>query len=94
MNVVNLLSHPRSFYLKTPKKRLGGCAIWDLAAVALLCENAGGTAQFFDGSPMHFNRKERLYFNDVGFIFTGSGLSYAEVMRLLSENGLSLSILG
>lgn len=93
MNVVNLLSHPRSFYLKTPKKRLGGCAIWDLAAAALLCENAGGTAQFFDGSPMHFNRKERLYFNDVGFIFTGSGLSYAEVMRLLSENGLSLNLL-
>ena len=89
MNVLNLLKNPRSFYMKAPKKRLGGCAIWDLAAVSLFCEQIGGSCQFFDGSKMHFNRKETLYFNDVGFVFTGSGVSYDEVMQLLLEKGLS-----
>ena len=45
MNVMYLLQNPRSFYMKVPKKRLGGCAIWDLAAASILCQNSGGSAQ-------------------------------------------------
>ncbi len=85
MNVIQTLLNPRSFYMKVPKKRLGGCAIWDLAAASIVIENAGGSAQFFDGSRLHLNRPDRLYFNDVGFIFCGAQCSYTEVIDLLTE---------
>ena len=85
MNVMNTLQYPRSFYMKVPKKRLGGCAIWDLAATAIISQHSGGSVQFFDGSRLHLNRPDRLYFNDVGFIFCGAHCSYAEVKQALVE---------
>ena len=88
MNVVQTLWTPRSFYMKVPKKRLGGCAIWDLAAVSIVSQHSGGSAQFFDGSRLHLNRPERLYFNDVGFIFCGVHYSYREVIQELTALGL------
>ena len=91
MNAVNVLNNPRSFYMKTPKKEMGGAAIWDLAAVSIFFDNTDGSYQFFDGSRMNFNRPETFYFNDVGFIITGSGISYTEIVKLLEENGLFLN---
>ena len=88
MNVMYLVQNPRSFYMKVPKKRLGGCAIWDLAAAANLCQNSGGNAQFFDGSRLELNRSERLYFNDVGFVFCGAECSYNEIMQHFLRLGL------
>ena len=81
MNAMYLLQHPNAFYMKVPKKRLGGCAIWDLAAAANLCISSGGSAQFFDGSKLDLNRSERLYFNDVGFMFCGADCSYDKIMQ-------------
>ena len=40
MNSLQLLNTPKSVYLKAPKSSLGGCAIWDLAAVSLILRNA------------------------------------------------------
>jgi len=83
MNAIYLLHHPSSFYMKLPKNRLGGCAIWDLAAIRLLCENSGGSAQFYNGDTLHLNRNDRLYFNDVGFIFTGRNINVDSLMAEL-----------
>ena len=83
MNVMYLLQNPRSFYMKVPKKRLGGCAIWDLAAASILNQNSGGSVQFFDGSRLHLNRADKLYFNDVGFVFCGAECSYNEIIQHL-----------
>ena len=85
MNVLHLLQHPRSFYMKPPKKRLGGCAIWDLAAVSLLCQQSGGSVQTYDGNPLPLNRNDKLYFNDIGFIFTGSALAFDTIKNRLEQ---------
>jgi hypothetical protein len=48
MNGLQLLTVPKSIYVKEPKTALGGCAIWDLAAVSLM-EEAGGRARAYGG---------------------------------------------
>ena len=70
MNIVQLLTEPNSVYIKPPKKKLGGCAIWDLAAVSLMLTELGGTATHFDGATLNLNRPNHMYFNDVGLVFT------------------------
>ena len=85
MNVLHLVQHPRSFYMKPPKKRLGGCAIWDLAAVSLLCQHAGGSVQTYNGKTLPLNRNDKLYFNDIGFVFTGSALPFDTIKEQLKQ---------
>ena len=89
-NVLTVLQHPRSWYMKVPKKRLGGCAIWDLAAISLLCTQSKGSVQDFNGERLSMNRPDKLYFNDVGFVFTGSAIQYQDVMEHLQRLGLSV----
>ena len=84
MNGMYLLHHPNAFYMKLPKKRLGGCAIWDLAAIRLFCENAGGSAQFYNGHRLELNRQDKLYFNDVGFVFCGSKCRFAAIKEKMN----------
>ena len=69
MNALQLLTVPNSVYAKATKASPSGCAIWDLAAVALMIEEHGGTVATFDGRPLHLNRPESVFFNDVGFAF-------------------------
>jgi fructose-1,6-bisphosphatase/inositol monophosphatase family enzyme/thiamine kinase-like enzyme len=85
MNVLHLLQHPRAFYMKPPKKRLGGCAIWDLAAVSLLCLQSGGSVQSYEGNPLPLNRSDKLYFNDIGFVFTGSDVKFDHLKDILKQ---------
>lgn len=83
MNVLHLLSTPNSCYCKAPKAALGGCAIWDLAAVSLMVHEFNGTARFYNGERLNLNRAESLYFNDVGFIMTSPDLSFDSIYRRL-----------
>ena len=83
MNTIHVLTNPFSIYCKPPKKSLGGCAIWDLAAVSLILTEAGGTACFFDGSILELNRKHSIYFNDVGLFFSSSNISYTQISKIL-----------
>ena len=76
INILHLLSQPDTMYFKMPKTALGGCAIWDLAAVALMIQECGGHACFHDGSPLHLNREHSMYFNDVGLIFTSKDVDW------------------
>jgi 3'-phosphoadenosine 5'-phosphosulfate (PAPS) 3'-phosphatase len=66
MNSINLLLNPNSCYFKYPKKEQGGCAIWDLAAVSLILEEAGGIMANFKGQPLSFNQAETIFFNREG----------------------------
>ena len=93
MNAIELLNRSTSMYLKTPKHRIGGCAIWDLAAISLLLQNAGGTVCTYDGSPLSLNRSSSLYFNDVGFIFTGADLSLEEATSQLMGFAINEAVL-
>ena len=76
INILHLLTCPNSMYFKMPKTSLGGCAIWDLAAAALMLMECGGHASFHDGSPLHLNRENSLYFNDVGLLFASQGMDW------------------
>ena len=85
MNTIQLLLEPSSCYCKPPKKATGGCAIWDLAAVVLLLQEANGTASSFDGAPLSLNRSSTVYFNDVGLIFASSDVVHSELLELMTE---------
>ncbi len=80
MNVLQLLTQPKSCYVKAPKKALGGCAIWDLAAVSLMLTERSGSACTYDGGALHLNRQESVFFNDVGLLFTSPDVR-VEVLR-------------
>jgi 3'-phosphoadenosine 5'-phosphosulfate (PAPS) 3'-phosphatase len=69
-------------YLKAPKKPLGGCAIWDLAAVALMVDEARGNGCTYEGGPLPLNRADSVFFNDIGFAF---GSADVDLETLLSE---------
>jgi fructose-1,6-bisphosphatase/inositol monophosphatase family enzyme len=89
MNIIQLLTTPNSCYLKSPKPSLGGCAIWDLAAVSLMLEECLGKARLYDGKELPLNRSESLFFNDVGLAFTSADLSLEELFAYVEavENG-------
>ena len=66
MNGIHVLTTPNSVYAKPPKAELGGCAIWDLAAVSLMVEEHGGRVSTFNGQRLPLNRCETVFFNDLG----------------------------
>jgi fructose-1,6-bisphosphatase/inositol monophosphatase family enzyme len=72
MNALQLLTEPNSVYVKSTKKARSGCAIWDLAAVALMVEECSGSVRTYAGGPLHLNRSESVFFNDVGFAFASA----------------------
>jgi len=86
-NILQLMTVPRSCYCKAPKPELGGCAIWDLAAVSLMLTELEGTAEFYDGSSLNLNRPESIFHNDVGLAFTSPDLSAREVVQFMKSLG-------
>ena len=76
MNALSLLTEPNSTYIKGPKPDLGGCAIWDLAAVTLMLTECGGHVLSYSGAPLSLNRPESVYFNDVGFVMTSPDVDW------------------
>jgi fructose-1,6-bisphosphatase/inositol monophosphatase family enzyme len=72
MNALQLLTEPNSVYVKATKKAQSGCAIWDLAAVALMVKEQAGSVRTYDGGPLPLNRSESVFFNDVGFAFASA----------------------
>ena len=83
MNGLGLLKTPNSVYIKEPKESLGGCAIWDLAAVSLMLEEMGGTARTYGGERLHLNRAESVFFNDVGLALSSPGVDGRAVLACM-----------
>ena len=81
MNSIQVLMHPNSVYAKGPKSSLGGCAIWDLAAVSLMIEECGGVVQTYDRMPLPLNRTETVYFNDIGFSMSSGDSNGADALQ-------------
>ena len=86
MNALQLLTEPHSVYIKAPKKPRSGCAIWDLAAVALMVEEQSGSAQTYAGDPLHLNRPGTVFFSDVGFAFASAGVDVEAVLARLQDS--------
>ena len=85
MNTIQLLKHWNSWYCRIPKKHLGGCAIWDLAAVSLMLKEQSGSARFFDTEPLDLNRSETVFFNDRGLGFASSGVNIEALLIHIKE---------
>ncbi len=85
MNALQLLTDPSGVYLKPSKKPLGGCAIWDLAAVSLMVAECGGHVCSYGGGPLPLNRSESVFFNDLGFVFAGANVDIHAMSRWLAE---------
>jgi fructose-1,6-bisphosphatase/inositol monophosphatase family enzyme len=83
MNTIHVITGERSLYVKPPKETLGGCAIWDIAAVSLFLKEAHGRACLWDGSKILLNRKESIYFNDVGLFFSSPDINATELMNIV-----------
>ncbi|MEC8191874.1 MAG: inositol monophosphatase family protein [Myxococcota bacterium] len=91
MNGIHVLTTPNSVYAKPPKAELGGCAIWDLAAVALMVEEHGGRVQTHEGQRLSMNRAETVYFNDAGFLMSSLDANARVVLaRIHGSHGPSL----
>ncbi len=83
MNALQLLTESDSVYVKATKKSRSGCAIWDLAAVALMIEECSGSVRTYDGSALNLNRPESVFFNDAGFVFASADVDVeALILRL------------
>jgi fructose-1,6-bisphosphatase/inositol monophosphatase family enzyme len=87
MNCLQLLTEPNSVYVKATKKARSGCAIWDLAAVALMVEEHSGSVRTFDGGPLHLNRSESVFFNDVGFAFASADVDVDALLARVHSIG-------
>ena len=67
-NCLHVIQTPNSCYFKPPKPQKGGCAIWDLAGVALLAESRGLKLTGFNSEELNFNSPKSLYFNETGLM--------------------------
>ena len=85
MNIINLLIGGNGCYCKSPKPTLGGCAIWDLAAVSLMVTEHGGSIRDYNGAPLNLNRKKSLYYNDVGLVVVSSDLRHDTVLARIRQ---------
>ena len=85
MNGLQLLTQPNSVYVKAKKPSRSGCAIWDLAAVALMVQESAGTAQTYDGKPLNLNRRQNIFFNDIGFAFASADVDTDALMERLRQ---------
>jgi fructose-1,6-bisphosphatase/inositol monophosphatase family enzyme len=97
MNSLQLLTEPNSVYVKAPKKDLGGCAIWDLAAVSLMLAEHSGQTRLYDGSPLHLNRPDSVFFNDVGFAFACADIDVDALLvriKAIASQGSAPSVNG
>ena len=87
VNSLHVLADPTSVYLKPPKPSVGGCAIWDLAAVSLMLSECGGSVSSFDAQPLSLNRPESPFFNDIGLAFGGVGVDMEAIFSSLRTIG-------
>jgi fructose-1,6-bisphosphatase/inositol monophosphatase family enzyme len=85
MNIMNVMQDLHGVYFKYPKKELGGCAIWDLAAASLILQEAGGSITSFTGKELNYNRKHSLYFNAEG-LMVSHGLGIGQKLKSILEN--------
>ena len=87
LNGLQLLTEPNSVYIKATKKAQSGCAIWDLAAVALMVGEHSGAVRTYSGEPLHLNRHESVFFNDVGFVFASPDVDQEALWVWLGAKG-------
>ena len=87
INACHALENAPGCYFKFPKKKEGGCSIWDYAATACLYQEAGAIVSDVWGKPLDLNRPDSTYMNHGGGLYaTDAGLA-AEIQCIIGKHG-------
>ncbi len=70
MNACWVLENSPACYFKFPKAREGGGCLWDYAASTCLYKEAGGTVTDIKGFALDLNRRDSVFLNHQGVIFS------------------------
>ncbi len=79
MNACWVLDNTPAVFYKKPKPQKGGGCLWDYGATACLFKEAGFIASDIHGNNLELNRKESVYMNHSGVLFSSSSKSYKEL---------------
>ena len=85
VNVMNIILCDNGTYFKFPKKAVGGCAIWDLAAVSLILTEVGGVVTDHLGHKMTFNNPDTIYFNKSGFLMASNQATAERTLKQIHD---------
>lgn len=85
MNAINALDHGHACYFKLAKRTPGGCAVWDIAAIAVILQEAGGSVTSIDGQALCYNKPDSLYYNQEGLLAACSAAVRVSVLKILAE---------
>lgn len=84
-NACSIVFNAPACYIKFPKRSEGGGCLWDFAATACIVKEAGGWVSDIDGKPLDLNRRDSLFMNHRGVIFSSSEKLVVAFLRKQSE---------
>jgi 3'(2'), 5'-bisphosphate nucleotidase/myo-inositol-1(or 4)-monophosphatase len=88
MNASRALLYPDTCYFKFPRSQDGGGCLWDFAGTAALFTSAGAHVSDIYGNPLELNRKESLFMNHKGVLYTWSPELARIIMTLFKSKYL------
>lgn len=68
-NACWLIENGPACYFKFPKPGNGGGSLWDFAATACICAEAGAAVSDIHGKPLDLNRADSTFMNHNGILF-------------------------
>ncbi|MES9942701.1 MAG: inositol monophosphatase family protein [Candidatus Thiodiazotropha sp. 6PLUC2] len=81
-NACSVLEEPNTCYFKYPRPDASGGSLWDYAATACICQEAGAVASDIFGNPMDLNRVDSTFMNHRGLLFAGHKMLAKEIIAL------------
>jgi fructose-1,6-bisphosphatase/inositol monophosphatase family enzyme len=85
MNAIQALENPPACYFKPPKKEDGGGSLWDFAATACICSEAGAFVCDYKGQVLELNKADSTFMNQNGVIFSTEKELVAVIQSLYSD---------
>jgi 3'(2'), 5'-bisphosphate nucleotidase/myo-inositol-1(or 4)-monophosphatase len=89
-NACSVLEMPNTCYFKYPRTGASGGSLWDYAATACICHQAGAVASDIFGNPMELNRMDTTFMNHRGILFAAHKVLADEIIawnkRLMATN--------
>ncbi len=85
LNAIGLLEKTPSLYFKFPRKGRRGGSIWDYAATACICKEAGAYVSDIFSNPLDLNRKDSTYLNASGVVYASCKALYDFALALYSN---------
>lgn len=68
-NAIMAIENGPALMMKFPKAEKGGGSVWDYAASACICSEAGMKVSNYHGEPLELNRKDNTFMNHEGIYY-------------------------